>query len=50
MSLDSADLQAIRQVVSDELKPIESKAEALKNDVAEIYDILVQNGLKIVAN
>lgn len=50
MSLDNTDLQAIRQVVSDELKPLESKAEALKNDVTEIYDILVRSGLKIVAD
>jgi uncharacterized protein (UPF0335 family) len=62
MSLSTKDLQAIRQVVNEELKPLERRmttfeeevkniageVKALGNDVKEIYDILVYNGLKVI--
>lgn len=37
MSLDSDDLQNIRAIMREELKPLEGRVGALENDVKDIY-------------
>ena len=48
MSLDATDLRAIRQIVREELEPLEGEVTALGNDVKEIYRILADNNLQVV--
>lgn len=62
MKLSPDDLQAIRQLLSEELTPLgrrmttledevktlADEVKALGNDVKEIYNILVYNGLKVI--
>lgn len=45
MSLSYEDLQAIRQIIQDEVGRV---VEPLSNDVKEIYDIMVRNNIDIV--
>lgn len=44
MSLSFDDLQAIRSIVREEIRPTESDVETLKNDVKEIYLMLAEPG------
>ena len=40
MSLSYEDLQAIRNVVKEEVSPISGELEALSNDIKEIYTMI----------
>jgi len=42
MSLSFDDLQAIRTIVREEINPLESDVDMLKNDVKEIYLMLAE--------
>jgi cell shape-determining protein MreC len=62
MSLTANDLQAIREIVKDEvstivrntvkevLGPINGELEALRNDIQEIYDMLADSQSKATSN
>ncbi len=43
MSLTADDLQAIRSIVREEVKPLGDRIEALENDVREIYFMLAKS-------
>ena len=40
MSLTSSDLQQIRNLFEEYLRPIEGRLEALENDVKDIYHMI----------
>lgn len=42
MSLTQTDLQEIRIIVSEVVKPLKDEVEALRNDIKEIYDMIAE--------
>ena len=40
MSLTSVDLQEIRTIFKEEIKPLKGEVEALRNDIKDIYDMI----------
>jgi hypothetical protein len=48
MSLTTDDLQAIRCIIKDEIKPTHDRVVAVENDVKEIYDVLIIDGIAVV--
>ncbi len=42
MSLTSSDLQEIRNIIKEEIQPVQGELHALRNDIKEIYDMIAQ--------
>lgn len=42
MSLTQEDLQQIRSIVQDVMKPLENEIKAIRNDIKELYDMIAE--------
>lgn len=50
MSLTASDLQEIRVIITEAIKPLEGEIRALRNDIKEIYVMIAQLQGRVISD